>query len=105
MIRLEKKKGSKTNIWEGSINSAGIIIRYGSEGRPLRTITIPEKSCDKGVDARLNNLVAQQIRNGFIVVESSPESVQAVNSAHNEVATRSIKEALDNLEPHRYSTW
>jgi len=105
MVRLEKKKNSKTNIWEGSITPAGITIRYGLEGR-LRTISIPASSCKKeGVEERLNSLVLQQIRDGFVVIGNAPEVMKAVYTARNEEATRSIKEALDDLEPTCYSTW
>ncbi len=105
MIRLEKKSGSKTTVWIGEITPEGISIKHGVETRTLRTINIPAASCVEGLEKRLEKLVVQQVRNGFVVVGNAPEAVKAVYAAQRESADQTIKEALSDTEPESYSTW
>ncbi len=105
MIRLEKKNGSKTTVWIGEITPDGIEIKHGVETRTLRTINIPIASCDEGLEERLEKLVVQQVRNGFVVIGNAPVAVKAVYAAQRAVADQTIKEALSESEPTSYSTW
>lgn len=40
-IRLIKPEGRQTLVWEGETAAHGLVIRYGCEGRRLRTQHIP----------------------------------------------------------------
>ena len=107
MIKLCKRvKDKKTTMWIGEITEDGLLIRHGTENRSLRTITIPAAGCTGGPAAHLDTLVAQQVKDGYAIVDGdTPETVRAIQRAQQEIATKEIKEALSKIEPTSCATW
>lgn len=105
MIRLEKAKGEKTMAWEGCLENGGIKIRHGTKGRTMRTITIPEGSCGGNPQAKLDELIVQQLQDGYTLVEGQSEAEASLRTARNELANRQLKEALEETESSSYASW
>lgn len=65
-VRLIKPAGRQTLVWEGETAASGLIIRYGSEGRRLRTQHLPLSLMPGGdLKAALLALAEAKCRQGY----------------------------------------
>lgn len=65
-VRLFKPAGQKTLIWEGETAAHGLVLRYGCEGRKLRTQHIPLAQVPDGdLPAALLALAEEKQRQGY----------------------------------------
>lgn len=67
-IRLIKTENRQTKVWEGTANAQGITIKYGIDGKKLRTQFIPIAQIPNGDSkSKLEELAQVQIQHGYMM--------------------------------------